>query len=67
MGKPGLGKSAITALASNTLRSCMPIRYAACAPTASLRHIGLGSNGNKFVAGIYTSSGLDNRFAAVSC
>jgi hypothetical protein len=67
MGKPGLGKSASTALASSTFRSCVPIRYAACAPTASLRHIGLGSSGNNFVAGIYTSSGLENRFAAVSC
>lgn len=67
MGKPGLGKSATTALASSTFRSYTPIRYAACAPTASLRRFGLGRIGNNFVAGIYTSSGLKNKFAAVSC
>jgi hypothetical protein len=66
VGKPGLHKSATTALASTTVRSYMPIRSSISASGVSLRHIGLGSNGNKFVAGIYTSSGLHNRFAAVS-
>ena len=66
VGQPGLTKPATTALAPTTLRSYMPVRCAAGARTASLRQIGLGRNGHKFVAGIYTSSGLSTKFAAVS-